>query len=179
MTNEEFCENVLSLIGQPYTQTDCIGVVRKAAKIRCQGTNWLWRSYTASGKYKYLVERDKSIPAVQNAINGTLVFRIKWGEVPPGYTDKPNCYHVGVIIDGDVIQSNPSTGVYRSAYIPSKWDGSGWLKQIEKPVSNTPSAYPPTLTDDIPPTSIDDIPLTDREMLTALYRKIIMGESID
>ena len=171
MTNEEFCKNVLSLIGQPYSQTDCIGVVRKAANIRCQGTNWLWRSFTASGKYKYLSERNKTAPAVENAINGTLVFRIKWGEIPSGYTDKPNCYHVGVLIDGNVIQSNPSTGVCKSIYTPSQWDGSGWLKQIDKPVIDNPPVYPPTLT--------DDIPLTDREMLTAIYRKIIMGESID
>ena len=57
MDQHEFVRRALSLVGQSYGECDCIGVVRKAANIKCQGTNWLWRSIFNSPKYRYLFER--------------------------------------------------------------------------------------------------------------------------
>lgn len=182
MENKQFCQNVLSLIGQQYSQTDCIGVVRKAAGIRCQGTNWLWRSYTTKGKYQYLTQRLERPPRQHELKNGMLVFRIKWDQVPKGYTDRPNCHHVGVIVDGNVIQSNESTGVNRKPYIVDEWDGCGWLKFIDFPCA-PPVAEPPIAADRIHETEteipFDDVytqpdELSDHDMIKAIYNHLIV-----
>ena len=131
MTPEEFVRNAERLIGMSYSECDCIGVVRRAAGIRCQGTNWLWRSYESSGKYQYLIDRFSTAVPADEAPTGLLVFRIKWNEVPRGYNDRPNCHHVGIIDGKDVIQSQESKGVYRKRYVPSEWQGAGWLKFID------------------------------------------------
>ena len=172
MDNKKFCNNVLALLGQPYSQTDCIGVVRKAAGIRCQGTNWLWRSYTFSGKYKYLTQRLERPPRLHELKNGMLVFRIKWDQIPKGYTDRPNCHHVGVIVDGDVIQSNESTGVNRKPYVIDEWDGCGWLKFVDFPIASD------GIPEDENGISNNDVitqpgnGLTDHEMLLAIYNRL-------
>lgn len=172
MENKQFCQNVLSLIGQPYSQTDCIGVVRKAAGIRCQGTNWLWRSYLTKGKYQYLTQRLERPPLQHELKNGMLVFRIKWDQVPKGYSDRPNCHHVGVVIDGNVIQSNESTGVNRKPYSVNEWDGCGWLKFIDFPISQ--NVIPETENE----ISYNDVytkpELSDHEMIQAIYNHLIV-----
>lgn len=130
MTANEFCKRAVDLIGRPYSEIDCIGVVRVAANIRCQGTNWLWRSYKNSGKYKYLVERMERPPLLNELRNGLLVFRVNWNCIPTGYNDTPNCYHVGVIYGEQVIQSQTKQGVNIKPYDCNEWDACGWLKQI-------------------------------------------------
>lgn len=133
MDNLEFVKNARELIGLSYSNCDCIGVVRNAANIRCSGTNWLWRSYTMSKKYQYLYERHTGPILHLPAVPGALVFKIAWDEIPKGYSDKPNCYHVGVIgSDGKtVIHSSPKTGVREEELRPDEWDGWGLLKQID------------------------------------------------
>lgn len=145
MRADEFCRRCFDLIGKPYSQIDCIGVVRTAAGIRCQGTNWLWRSYESRGKYQYLIERLDRAPELSEIRDGLLVFRIAWYEKPVGYDDRPNCYHVGVIYGSKVIQSQEKTGVYMKDYNPGEWQGAGWLKMIEP----------------IPIDTITDIPFSD------------------
>lgn len=132
MDNLEFVKNARELIGLTYSNCDCIGVVRSAANIRCSGTNWLWRSYSMSAKYKYLVERHVGhlhLPGFP----GALVFKIDFDDVPAGYSDKPDCYHVGIIghTGKTVIHSSPKTGVREEELRPDEWDGWGLLKQID------------------------------------------------
>lgn len=171
MDSKTFCENAVALIGLPYSNCDCIGVVRRAAGIRCQGTNWLWRSYTSSGKYQFLTERYDNPPLKGRTIDGTLVFRIKWNETPSGYSDKPNCHHVGILYGSDVIQSQEGKGVYRKEYNPKEWDAMGWLKQITPPsVETFGPDKPPYIDDD----RIDPYEPTDHEMIKALYDKFII-----
>ena len=165
MKNDEFTERVLQLIGLPYSECDCIGVVRRAAGIRCQGTNWLWRSFESVGKYRYLLDRQSSAPAKNDAINGQLVFRIRWNEYPKGYTDKPNCHHVGVIVNKDVIQSTEKSGVCRKPYNPDEWNGAGWLKFID---------YPTTREENEPEASTEEPELSDHDMIRALYNHFII-----
>ena len=165
MTGKEFAENALELLGQPYNNIDCIGVVRLAANIKCQGTNWLWRSFNYSKKYRYLVKRSDVSPAMEQLQDGLLVFRINWNQVPSGYNDRPNCHHVGVIYEHDVIQSNSGKGVYRSAYNPSQWNGCGLLKDIDY-------KYPFLEKHDEPDPDLNienREPLTDHEMLLRIY----------
>jgi hypothetical protein len=168
MTPNDFCARAKSLIGRPYSEIDCIGVVRVAAGIRCQGTNWLWRSYNNAGKYRYLSIRMDRSPTMKEARNGMLVFRIKWEQIPNGYTDKPNCHHVGVITDDMVIQSNPSSGVTISAYNPDQWDGCGWLKQIDYVQDPAPEPDDDDLIDLDP---IDTHPSL-YDMICAIYDRI-------
>ncbi len=155
MNNKQFCENALSLIGQPYSLVDCIGVVRRAAGISCQGTNWLWRSYKNSAKYKFLKERKEGHVSSADYIDGLLVFKIKKDQIPDGYEDKPNCYHVGVLYDNQVIQSNPSTGVCISPFHPEDWQGFGKLKQVDYTDKESTKKE-----------------LSDHEMLVRIYKKL-------
>lgn len=177
MTGEEFARNAENLIGRRYSDVDCIGVVRLSANIRCSGTNWLWRSYHNSKKYQYLTERADIAPARSQVQDGLLVFRVRWGNVPEGYSDTPNCYHVGVIQGDTVIQSNPGPGVYKSPYKPEDWDACGMLKSI--------NYSRPFLMDDIGIVD-DDIytpsadTLSDRELLERIYYMLLLrGDSID
>lgn len=129
MNAQEFISNCRKLIGTPYSECDCIGVIRKAAGISCAGTNWLWRSINNSAKYRYLTQRCS--PPAASLLDGELVFKISNG-IPSGYEDEPNCYHVGVYVGGNrVLHSSPSTGVREAEYNPSEWQGSGLLKQVE------------------------------------------------
>ena len=132
MKANEFVMNATRLIGTPYNTIDCIGVVRIAAGINCQGTNWLWRSINNSPKYRYLIERhDTSLPKT-DCMNGILVFRINWSQQPKGYEDTPNCYHVGIITaERTVIHSTEKLGVHEEAYDEKAWNAYGFLKQID------------------------------------------------
>lgn len=180
MRADEFCRRCFDLIGKPYSQIDCIGVVRTAAGIRCQGTNWLWRSYNSRGKYQYLIERLDRAPELSEIRDGLLVFRIAWNETPKGYDDRPNCYHVGVIYGSKVIQSQEKTGVHIKDYNPGEWQGAGWLKMIEPtPSGGTADAVRPN--PDIPFSDILEDPLEKTiddkideiyQMVKSLYDKV-------
>jgi len=165
MTPREFVDNAAALIGLSYAECDCIGVVRRAARIRCQGTNWLWRSVDYAGKYRYLLHRLDRAPAEQELRDGMLVFRIAWNQVPAGYDDKPNCYHVGIISGHDVIQSGEKYGVTRKPYYVDEWQGCGWLRQVDYTTSG------PAVPDDSAG-GTDDYP-SDHDMLCAIYDYII------
>lgn len=165
MTPYEFVGNAAALIGTPYAECDCIGVVRRAAGIRCQGTNWLWRSIDNAGKYRYLLHRLERAPTEAELRDGMLVFRLAWNEKPPGYDDKPNCFHVGIIAGADVIQSGVKNGVTRTPYHIDDWQGCGWLRQIDYISDNAP--------DPDSAGGYGDDDLTDHEMLRAIYDYII------
>ena len=161
MTGTEFAENALELLGLDYNAIDCIGVVRLAAHIKCQGTNWLWRSFNFSKKYRYLVKRSDVAPTVLQLQDGLLVFRVNWNQIPSGYNDRPNCHHVGVIYGKDVIQSNSGKGVYRSTYNPNQWNACGELFDIE---------YSRPFLEKVEPADEPEAELTDHEMIKRIYQ---------
>lgn len=163
MRADDFCRRCYDLIGRPYSEIDCIGLVRTAAGIRCQGTNWLWRSYDSRGKYQYLIERLDRAPELSEVRDGLLVFRIAWNETPKGYDDRPNCYHVGVIYGSKVIQSQEKTGVSIRDYDPAQWHGAGWLKMID-PI--------PTMIPDIPFTDIHEDGKTIDDKIDEIYQMV-------
>ena len=173
MEQSVFARNALACVGQSYATTDCIGVVRKAAGIKCQGTNWLWRSISNSAKYRYLIERSTKQLDQDQLEEGLLVFRIRFDKIPTGYTDPPDCHHVGVIVkDGGrwaVVQSNPGPGVTVSEFQAKQWDGWGKLKMI---VYHGPEKEP------------EPMPETDRleeiyRMIKVLYDAYMAGAAVD
>lgn len=159
MINTQFVNNCLLLNGKSYDEVDCIGVIRKALNIQCQGTNWLWRSYNNSSKYKYLVYRNNKIKVEDNLLPGSVVFKINWNVIPSGYDDKPNCYHIGVIgLKGNtVIHSSPSTGVREEKFSVFDWDAWGLMKQVE-------------YTEHVPMNIVNDLSnMSDRQLLESIY----------
>ena len=176
MDQHEFVRRALSLVGQSYGECDCIGVVRKAANIKCQGTNWLWRSIFNSPKYRYLVERSVKPLTPDRYEDGLLVFRIRFDQIPKGYTDTPDCHHVGVLgfNNGrwEVIQSNPSPGVTNTGFSPSQWDGWGKLKMIDYAGPAQPDPQPDPETDG---NRLDEI----YRMVKVLYDAYMRGMEAD
>ena len=172
MNADEFCSKVINLVGNPYSKTDCIGVIRQSLEIRCQGTNWLWRSIHNSEKYKYLILRGTGAPDA--LLKGMILFRLK-NTVPDGYSDPPDCHHCGVYVgNGIVVQSNPVPGVFTKNYISSEWNGWGLMKQVNyKFLDFCPGNELPF--SDLPPDPEQEaeIELSDHEMIKAIYQKII------
>lgn len=158
MTNTEFVKRVRALIGKPYSECDCKDVIAKALGIRFSGTNWLWRSAMNSRKYRYLSDRI-SCPIPACDLNpGDILFKIR-EQIPSGYDDYPDAYHVAVYIgDNRIVHSSPKTGVRADDYIFGDWQGCGRMKQVE--YRNTPAPIRP------------DEGLTDHEMIKAIYEKI-------
>ena len=160
MLNTEFVEGVKALIGTPYTKCDCKDVIAKPLGIRFAGTNWLWRSINNSSKYKYLVERLHTLMLSEDMKPGDILFKIR-GDIPDGYNDSPDAYHVAVYIgDGKIVHSSPSTGVREDNYLYGVWQGWGRMKQVEYRAES-----PETATE-----------ITDHEMIKALYEKFILKE---
>ena len=160
MLNTEFVEGVKALIGTPYAKCDCKDVIAKPLGIRFAGTNWLWRSINNSSKYRYLIERLQTNMLSENMKAGDILFKIR-GDIPDGYNDSPDAYHVAVYIgDGKIVHSSPSTGVREADYIYGAWQGWGRMKQVEYRAES-----PETATE-----------ITDHEMIKALYEKFILKE---
>lgn len=119
-----------SLIGTPYTQMDCIGLVRAVIQrspggdpgYRCEGTNWLWDSIKNSGKYRHLVARQEGLTGVQA---GMLPFK-RYG------TDQED--HVGIATgEGTVIHSSSVKGCVVETPLTAAegWDLLGTHRYIE------------------------------------------------
>lgn len=156
-TNIDFVKRARGLKGIPYNTCDCIGVVINALGRKMAGTNWLWRSIKNSAKYRFLCLRVHGSPYVEELLPGDLLFKINNNAIPDGYTDKPNCYHVGVYSgENTVIHSTPSIGVREEPLNVSDWDGWGRLTDIQYQESDTVKPE-----------------LSDRELLEAIYNKIM------
>ena len=69
-----------ALLGTPYSQLDCINFIKKIirtapggdAKYTTAGTNKLWQSYSASGKYRDLTWRQEGLAGARA---GMLAFK--------------------------------------------------------------------------------------------------------
>ena len=158
MLNTEFVEGVKALIGTPYAKCDCKDVIARPLGIRFAGTNWLWRSFKNSSKYRYLVSRVQSPVSASYLKTGDILFKIR-DKVPDGYDDQPDAYHVAVYIgNGKIVHSSPSTGVREDDYIFGAWQGWGQMKQVEYRV-------------ELPETATE---ISDHEMIKALYEKFIL-----
>lgn len=83
-----------ALLGTPYSELDCIGFIKKIirtapggdAKYTTAGTNTLWKSYSASRKYRDLVWRQEGIAGARA---GMLAFKRSGDDV----------HHVGIVAE--------------------------------------------------------------------------------
>lgn len=163
MLNTNFIANARLLIGNSYSECDCKDVICHALGIRMAGTNWLWRSINNSSKYRYLASRWRKIPLESELLPGDILFKIR-DEIPVGYTDYPDAYHVGIYCgNGIVIHSSPSTGVREDAYVVGRWHGFGRMKQVDYGDQHDNASRDPNST----PTE-----MTDHDMIKAIYHKI-------
>lgn len=106
-----------ALIGTPYSQIDCIGLIVRVIRTspggvptyRTAGTNTLWRSYEASSKYRDLTWRQEGLDGVQA---GMLPFK-RSGD---------NMHHVGLATgEGTVIHSSSAKGCVVETALDSSW----------------------------------------------------------
>ena len=106
-----------ALIGTPYAQLDCIGLIVRVIRTspggvptyRTAGTNTLWRSAGASAKYRDLTWRQEGIAGAQA---GMLAFKRRGTDV----------HHVGLVTsDGTVVHSSSAAGKVVETALDSSW----------------------------------------------------------
>lgn len=115
---EDAIRTARSLIGTPYSELDCIGLIVRVIRTspggvgayRTAGTNTLWRSATASAKYRDLTWQQVGI---YGARAGMLTFKKRNG------TD---IHHVGLVTgDGTVLHSSSAAGKVVETALDSSW----------------------------------------------------------
>lgn len=106
-----------SLIGTPYSELDCIGLIVRVIRTspggvgayRTAGTNTLWRSAEASAKYRDLTWRQEGLTGAQA---GMLAFKRRGTDV----------HHVGLVTgDGTVIHSSSAAGKVVETKLYDTW----------------------------------------------------------
>lgn len=119
-----------ALIGTPYSELDCINLIKKVIrtapggdkKYTTAGTNELWNSFDSVPKYRHLIWRQTGI---SGAKPGMLVFMgVGTGDVN----------HTGLVTErGTVIHSSKSRGCVVETELTEKrgWNGLGVHRMIE------------------------------------------------
>ena len=117
------------LIGTPYSELDCINLIKKVIRASAggdksyttAGTNDLWNSDAKSGKYRDLTAKQEGIAGAKP---GMLAFMgVGTGDVN----------HVGLVTDaGTVIHSSKSRGCVVETELTAKagWNGLGTHRMI-------------------------------------------------
>ena len=115
--NEDAIAAARALIGTPYSELDCIGLIVRVIRTspggdptyRCQGTNWLWRSIDNSARFRDLTWRQEGI---DGARAGMLAFKRHGGDV----------HHVGIVTErGTVIHSSSARGQVVETALDESW----------------------------------------------------------
>lgn len=115
--HEDAIRTARSLIGTPYKELDCIGLIVRVIRTspggvgayRTAGTNTLWRSATASAKYRDLTWRQEGIAGARA---GMLTFKRRSTDV----------HHVGLVTgDGTVLHSSSAAGKVVETALDSSW----------------------------------------------------------
>ena len=130
-----------SLLGTPYSEIDCIGLIVRVIRTspggvgayRTAGTNTLWRSAEASAKYRDLTWRQEGIAGAQA---GMLAFKSRGTDV----------HHVGLVTgDGTVIHSSSAAGKVVETKLDESWQLLAvhrYIEAQELPQPAAPSAPP-------------------------------------
>ena len=94
------------LIGTPYSELDCINLIKKVIRTApggvlgytTAGTNALWKSFRSASKYRDLLKQQDSI---ENPAAGMIAFK----------ADGEDFHHAGIVTDvGTVIHSSSTQG---------------------------------------------------------------------
>lgn len=124
---EDAIRTARSLIGTPYKELDCIGLIVRVIRTspggvpayRTAGTNTLWRSAEASAKYRDLTSRQEDIIGARA---GMLAFKRSGADV----------HHVGIVTgEGTVIHSSSARGKVVETVLDSSWKLLGVHRYIE------------------------------------------------
>lgn len=122
------------LLGTPYAQMDCIALIRQVIRradggdkaYRCEGTNWLWNSLNASGRYRHIVWRQEGI---KDARAGMLAFKRRGSDV----------HHVGLVTgEGTVIHASSEHGKAVETPLDASWRLLARHKLIKTQESSAP-----------------------------------------
>ena len=106
-----------ALIGTPYSELDCINLIKRVIRTApggvpwytTAGTNALWASYIASDKYRDIIWRQEGIAGARA---GMLAFKKHGGDV----------HHVGLVTgDGTVIHSSSAAGRVVETALDASW----------------------------------------------------------
>lgn len=127
---EEAIRTARALIGTPYSELDCINLIKKIIRTcaggdkryTTAGTNELWNSFESAPKYRHLIWRQAGI---SGAKAGMLAFMgVGTGDVS----------HTGLVTEmGTVIHSSKSRGGVVETELTEKngWNGLGKHRMIE------------------------------------------------
>lgn len=116
-----------ALLGTPYSELDCINLIKRVIRTApggvpwytTAGTNTLWRSYEASGKYRDLTWRQAGIAGARA---GMLAFKRSGEDV----------HHVGLATgEGTVIHSSSASGKVVETALCGSWHLLGMHRYIE------------------------------------------------
>ncbi|MGN0773601.1 MAG: SH3 domain-containing protein [Candidatus Ventricola sp.] len=127
-----------SLIGTPYSQLDCINLIKKVIRTSpggvpgytTAGTNTLWDSANASAKYRDLTWRQESI---KGARAGMLSFKRSGTDV----------HHIGLVTgDGTAIHSSSVAGKVVETALDKSWQLLAIHRYID--VDELPKTAAPT-----------------------------------
>ena len=114
---EDAIRTARTFIGTPYSEMDCIALIRAVIKrtaggmkdYRCEGTNWLWRSIDGSGKYRHVIWQKEGI---DGARGGMLAFKRRGEDI----------HHVGLVTqEGTVIHSSSAEGCVVETTLDGSW----------------------------------------------------------
>ena len=106
-----------ALIGTPYSELDCINLIKRVIRTApggvpwytTAGTNALWASYISSDKYRDIIWRQEGIAGARA---GMLAFKKHGGDV----------HHVGLVTErGTVIHSSSAAGRVVETALDESW----------------------------------------------------------
>ena len=114
---QDAIDTARALIGTPYSEIDCINLIKRVIRTApggvpwytTAGTNALWASYIASNKYRDLIWRQEGITGARD---GMLAFKKHGGDV----------HHVGLVTErGTVIHSSSAAGRVVETALDESW----------------------------------------------------------
>ena len=114
---QDAIDTARALIGTPYSELDCINLIKRVIRTApggvpwytTAGTNALWASYIASDKYRDIIWRQEGITGARA---GILAFKRHGGDV----------HHVGLVTErGTVIHSSSAAGKVAETKLDASW----------------------------------------------------------
>ena len=165
-----------ALIGTPYSELDCINLIKAVIRrapggvpwYTTAGTNTLWVSYGASAKYRDLTWRQEGIA---RARAGMLAFKKHGGDV----------HHVGLVTErGTVIHSSSARGQVVETELDASWQLLAVHRYIEAAAAAETEEHMDVLYQAVvntmrDPLTLRDSPSTDGRKLGELAR----GATVD
>lgn len=151
-------------IGTPYSEMDCINLIKKVIRTApggvpgytTAGTNTLWKSYNSAPKYRDLTWRQEGIAGARA---GMLAFKRSGSDV----------HHVGLVTgEGTVIHSSSEKGRVVETALDSSWQ----LLAVHRYIEVLPQSAAPTAP---PGGSLGDG--KEKEQMTAYKMRVVLKDT--